>query len=153
MDTFSFMCLSLECSAIIMYVIVLLPVSYGTILAMLRIRMQSESDLGKHPKTKASRILNEEWTNISIAQSQHDHPQFLQMWLVLLEDFQLWVLWTKFNRWIHQLWLHRIWCGVSLCRVHHLLCQELKSWAMDPKVLRCFDQCVPYKRVNYMYSL
>ena len=89
MDTFSFMCLSLKCSAIVMFVIViLLPVPYGTIIFMLRIRMQSGRDLGKHPKTKASQILNEEYPNISIAHSQQDHPpNILQMRLVLLEDF------------------------------------------------------------------
>ena len=69
-------------------VIVLLPVPYGTIIFMLRIRMQSGRDLGKHPKTKASQILNEEYPNISIAHSQQDHPpNILQMRLVLLEDF------------------------------------------------------------------
>ena len=50
--------------------------------------MQSGRDLGKHPKTKASQILNEEYPNISIAHSQQDHPpNILQMRLVLLEDF------------------------------------------------------------------
>jgi hypothetical protein len=57
---------------------------------MLRIRMQSGRDLGKHQKTKASWILNEELPNISITQSQLDHPHsIMQMWLSLLEDFCL----------------------------------------------------------------
>jgi hypothetical protein len=61
MDTFSFMHLSLKCSVIVIYVIVvLLPMSYEAIIVMLRIRMQSGRDLGKHPKTKARKILNEE---------------------------------------------------------------------------------------------
>jgi hypothetical protein len=48
------MCLSAKCSAIVMVVIVLLPVAHGAIIVMLRIRMQSGRDLGKHQKTKAS---------------------------------------------------------------------------------------------------
>ena len=61
-------------------IVVLLPMPYGAIIVMLWIRMQSGRDLGKHKKTKASQILNEELPNISIAQSQLDHPHsILQM--------------------------------------------------------------------------
>ena len=69
MHTFSFVCSSAKCSAIVMAVIVLLPIPPGAINVMLRIRMQSGRDLGKHLKTKASQK-----PNISIAQSQLDHP-------------------------------------------------------------------------------
>jgi hypothetical protein len=54
------MYLSLKCNATIMVVIVLLSMPYGAVIVMLRIRMQSGRDLGKHKKTKARQILNEE---------------------------------------------------------------------------------------------
>jgi hypothetical protein len=53
MHTFSFMYLSLKCNATIMVVIVLLSMPYGAVIVMLRIRMQSGRDLGKHKETKA----------------------------------------------------------------------------------------------------
>jgi hypothetical protein len=39
-------------------IVILLPVPYGAIIVMQRIRMQSGRDLGKHPKSKARQILN-----------------------------------------------------------------------------------------------
>lgn len=123
-----------------MSVIPLLPVPSGAkaphilIIVMLLIRMQSGRTLGNHPRTKTNRRLNKELFRTPITQVQQDHPHsLLQVWTILLEDFLFQVFGAKING----LWLNGIWSWE-----HHLLCQELQSQAMDPKVLRLLLQFI-----------
>jgi hypothetical protein len=66
-----------------MSVILLLPVPSGAkaphllIIVMLPKRMQSGGSLGNHPRTKASRRLNEKASRISISQAQQELPHSL----------------------------------------------------------------------------